>query len=141
MAFNNISELMKKLKSDVSSIANKELAEEIKEVVHEESLHIYDEYMPFVYQRRYDKDGFADEDNIVSEVAMLNNGVSIEVRNDTLANGDEQGQYLDTFIENGVYGWTNQPDARPFMKRSLERVRDERLVNNVIKFNLEKHGW
>lgn len=127
---------------DLFRVSDGELSEELKEVVHEESLYIYDEFDAKYYEDRYDNDGFGDENNIVSNTVLTpNSGINIEVRNDALANGDDEGEYLDVYIEDGIYKWNNHPDKRPFMERSIERVEREQIVENVLEYQLKKRGW
>src|SRR5574344_126552 len=79
---------IKQLREKILEQAKKGLEEskdEVKDIVHEESVRIYDEFeshAQFPYERRFDNNGFADEDNIkASGIKEKGNRVSYTVEN------------------------------------------------------------
>lgn len=138
MDFNNIDELFNDIKKTVSNNTIPKLTDKIEEVVQEESEYIYEEYTPYgsnKYNRTYD---FKDRKNIESSIVDLEEDITITVQNNSLAKGDDKGEFLDNYIENGIYGWSHKPPKRPFMERSAEKIQNEHIVEEVIKTTLNK---
>ena len=139
MDFDNLDLLLSDMYSTVDTEVTPKLAEEIETVVQEESEHIYDEFTPYgsnKYERTYD---FADRDNIQSNIVKVGNETIITTMNNSLAKGDEKGEYLDDIIENGErYGWSHKPPKRPVFERSIERIQGEQLVENIVKSTLSR---
>ena len=136
MDFDNLDLLFSDIYSTVDTEVTPKLAEEIETVVQEESEHIYDEFTPTQYVRTYD---FADRDNIQSNITKVGNETIITTMNNSLAKGDEKGEYLDDIIENGErYGWSHKPPKRPVFERSIERIQGEQLVENIVKSTLSR---
>lgn len=134
MDFDNLDLLFSDMYSTVDTEVTPKLAEEIETVVQEESEHIYDEFTPTQYVRTYD---FADRDNIQSNITKVGNETIITTMNNSLAKGDEEGEFLDDIIENGErYGWSHKPPKRPVFERSIERIQGEQLVENIVKSTL-----
>ena len=135
MDFDNINLLLSDLYSTVDTEVSPKLAEEVEIIVQEESEHIYDEFTPTQYNRTYD---FADRSNIQSDIVKVGNETIITTMNNSLAKGDEEGEYLDTIIEEGKYGWSHKPPKRPVFERSIERIQGEQLVDNIVKSTLSR---
>lgn len=110
---------------------------ELKEAVNQGSKQIYDEFEPMTYQRRYEEGGFGDTDNIDMEVEVTGNGVEVTLTNNTLANGDNEGEYLDYYIDNGIYEWNRKPPERHFMEYSKNIIEENDLIKKVIKKGLQ----
>ena len=132
---NSIEELKRVLSQEIAKSINN--SDELKEAVNQGSKQIYDEFEPMTYQRRYEEDGFGDPDNIHMEVNNTGNGVEIKITNDTLANGDNEGEYLDYYVDNGIYEWNRQPPERHFMEYSKNIIEENDLVKKVIKKGLQ----
>ena len=138
MDFNNIDELFNDVRKTISNNIIPKLAEEIEEVVQEESEHIYEEYTPYgsnKYNRTYD---FKDRKNIESSILNSQEDITITVQNNSLAKGDNKGEFLDNYIENGIYGWSHKPPKRPFMERSAEKIQNEHIVEEIVTTTLSK---
>ena len=115
--------------------------EKAKEIVHEESARIYEEFEPKLYERRNEDGGFQDFENIKAKLTSTTNTHTVEILNDTMFtthNGDEL--YLDYFIEEGIYDWNRQPPPRPFIERSQQRI-DDGEVTKVINNELRSRGY
>ena len=107
-------------------------------MVQEESEYIYEEYIPYgnnKYNRTYD---FKDRKNIESTIIDLQEDITITVQNNSLAKGDNKGEFLDNYIENGIYGWSHKPPKRPFMERSVEKIQNEHIVEEIVITTLSK---
>lgn len=119
---------------------------EVKDIVHEESVRIYDEFesqAQFPYERRFDNNGFADENNIqASDIKEKGNKLSYTVENTTMANGDNVGERLDYYIEEGIYEWDapELPDPRPFMENAKEEVEFNKTLQKYVKKSLKEIG-
>ena len=131
MDFNSIEALFVDFQSTIITDVVPKVENEVETVVQEESGHIYDEFTPTQYVRTFD---FEKRENIQS--TTINNGdeITITTMNNTLANGDEEGEFLDDIIENGErYGWSHKPPKRPVFKRSIERIKNEQVIEGAIR--------
>lgn len=135
MQVNSIEELKKILTQEIAKSINN--SNELKEAVNQGSKQIYDEFEPMTYQRRYEEGGFGDPDNIDMEVEVTGNGVEVTLTNNTLANGDDTGEYLDYYIDNGIYEWNRRPPERHFMEYSKNIIEENDLIKKVIKKGLQ----
>ena len=135
MQVNSIEELKQVLSQEIAKSINN--SDELKEAVNQGSKQIYDEFEPMTYQRRYEEGGFGDTDNIDMEVEVTGNGVEVTLTNNTLANGDNEGEYLDYYIDNGIYKWNRKPPERHFMEYSKNIIEENDLIKKVIKKGLQ----
>ena len=135
MQVNSIEELKQVLSQKISKAIFE--SDELKEAVNQGSKQIYDEFEPMTYQRRYEEGGFGDTDNIDMEVEVTGNGVEVTLTNNTLANGDNEGEYLDYYIDNGIYEWNRKPPERHFMEYSKNIIEENDLIKKVIKKGLQ----
>ena len=132
---NSIEELKRVLSQEIAKSINN--SDELKEAVNQGSKQIYDEFEPMTYQRRYENGGFGDPDNIDMEVEITGNGVEVKITNDTLAVGYNDGEYLDYYIDKGIYQTKNKPPERHFMEYSKNIIEENDLVKKVIKKGLQ----
>lgn len=132
---NSIEELKRVLYQEIAKSINN--SDELKEAVNQGSKQIYDEFEPMTYQRRYENGGFGDPDNIDMEVEITENGVEVKITNDTLAVGYNDGEYLDYYIDKGIYQTKNKPPERHFMEYSKNIIEENDLVKKVIKKGLQ----
>ena len=116
MQVNSIEELKQVLSQKIAKVIMED--HELKEAVNQGSKQIYDEFEPMTYQRRYENGGFGDPDNIDMEVEVTGNSVEVTLTNDTLAVGYNDGEYLDYYIDKGIYQTKNKPPERHFMEYS-----------------------
>ena len=135
MQVNSIEELKQILSQEIAKSINN--SDELKEAVNQGSKQIYDEFEPMTYQRRYEEGGFGDPDNIDMEVEITGNGVEVTLTNNTLANGDNEGEYLDYYIDNGIYEWNRKPPERHFMEYSKNIIEENDLIKKIIKKGLQ----
>lgn len=137
---NDIENILLELAKNVTRIADKKITDEVKEVYREETEFMYEEFQPIDYMRRYHNNGFGDENNWDVNVDVKNNGVELELINETKA--VKSSLRLDKIIEEGIYDWKGlNPEERPVYKRSSERIKSEQVVENVLESELKKIGY
>lgn len=100
---------------------------------------MYNSYDRTSYIPRYDKGGFLDEDNWESRVDETGDSFEYVMTNETLANGDNRGDRLDTYIEEGKYNWSRKPGKRPVYEWTQEEIDSSSEVENAIYKDLK--GW
>lgn len=98
---------------------------------------MYNSYDRTSYMPRYDKGGFLDEDNWESSVNELSDTFEYIITNETLANGDNKGDRLDTYIEEGKYNWSRKPGKRPVYEWTQEEIDSSNEVENAIYKDLK----
>ena len=98
---------------------------------------MYNSYDRTSYMPRYDKGGFLDEDNWESSVNELSDTFEYIITNETLANGDNKGDSLDTYIEEGKYNWSRKPGKRPVYEWTQEEIDSSNEVENAIYKDLK----
>lgn len=98
---------------------------------------MYNSYDRTSYMPRYDKGGFLDEDNWESSVDELSDTFEYIITNETLANGDNKGDRLDTYIEEGIYNWKRHPGKREIYSNTQEEIDSSNEVENAIYKDLK----
>lgn len=98
---------------------------------------MYNSYDRTSYIPRYDKGGFLDEDNWESRVDETGDSFEYVMTNETLANGDNRGDRLDTYIEEGKYNWSRKPGKRPVYEWTQEEIDSSSEVENAIYKDLK----
>lgn len=98
---------------------------------------MYDSYSPTYYKRRYDDKGFGDESNLESRVDETGDSFEYVMTNETLANGDNRGDRLDTYIEEGKYNWSRKPGKREVSKLTQQEIDSGNEVENTIYKDLK----
>ena len=136
--FDSIEDLAEYVLNDFKKVIETEGLEKVRDIETEEiQENVYDVYEPTYYKRRYENGGLKDRDNIVTEgVVVWKDGLEVQFTNDTMnAWGTD---YLDKFIEEGYKPkdsvW-NKP--RPFVKPTIDRLKSENVIENVLKDNLD----
>ena len=98
---------------------------------------MYNSYDRTSYIPRYDKGGFLDEDNWESRVDETGDSFEYVMTNKTLANGDNRGDRLDEYIEEGSYNWSRRPGGRPVYEWTQEEIDSSNEVENSIYKDLK----
>lgn len=98
---------------------------------------MYNSYDRTSYIPRYDKGGFLDEDNWESRVDETGDSFEYVMTNETLANGDNRGDRLDEYIEEGSYNWSRRPGERPVYEWTQEEIDSSNEVENAIYKDLK----
>ena len=138
------------LEDDLNDVILQEVVPIVEEVVHEKSTDIYDEYTPSgnnPYHRRYENNirgSFGDIEMINTQTIgnIKSGGIELITTNDSLARGDNEGEYLDDIIEGGDrYTWSHQPPARPFAERAIEELHESNKIENAIDRGMKSKGY
>ena len=98
---------------------------------------MYNSYDRTSYIPRYDKGGFLDEDNWESRVDETGDSFEYVMTNETLANGDNKGDRLDTYIEEGKYNWSRKPGKREVSKLTQQEIDSSDEIENAIYKDLK----
>lgn len=141
MDFNNIDEIYNYINdNEIPRLLSKTgdvVGDELEETIEDELYH--GDFEPNFYQRRYKNGGYGDRNNI--HVNYIKPGL-IEVVNESLANGDEKGNRLDSIIEYGEeYGWNRQPPPRPVFEITKDKLETNGLLEEVVTKELKKSGF
>lgn len=139
--YNDELELLSELQSDLMDIMAGEVDEVAKEVYENQVNYMYEEYDRTYYNPRYKNNGFADRDNWKSEVKKIGDIVEYTMENTTMANGDDKGNRLDQYIEQGRYGWRKHPGERPVYARTQNILDETSHVDMALEDGLSKKGW
>lgn len=140
--YEDIEELLADLSSDLVDIMSDEVDEVAKEIYENQVDYMYEEYDRTYYKPRYKSNGgFADKDNWNSEVKKIGDIVEYSMENTALANGDNKGDRLDQYIEEGEYEWRRYPNKRPVYSRTQEILDRTSHVEMAIDNGLSKRGW
>lgn len=98
---------------------------------------MYNSYDRTSYIPRYDKGGFLDEDNWESRVDETGDSFEYIMTNETLANGDNRGNRLDEYIEEGSYNWSRRPGERPVYEWTQDEIDSSNEIENAIYKDLK----
>lgn len=92
---------------------------------------VYGAFKPKVYKRRgFSNGGFGDPTNI----RTLNTRDGLIIEDVAKANGDDKGEDLAYYIENGIYGWKRKPPKRPIFEDTMNEV----MVTGVVRKSIEE---
>ena len=133
-------ELFADLENDLADIMASEVDKVVKEFYEEQVDHMYKEFKPEVYCRRYENGGFKDKDNWQSEVKNIKDTIEYTMENTTGTNGDDVGR-VDYYIENGIYGWKRRPPKRPVYGRTQNILDSTSTLDITIEDGFKKRGW
>lgn len=139
--YDDIDDLFADLEMDLIDIMSSEVDEVTKEVYENQVDYMYEEYDRTHYNPRYKNSGFADRSNWNSKVKKIGDIVEYSMENTTLANGDNKGDRLDKYIEEGRYNWKKYPEKRPIYSRTQEILDGTAHVEMAIGDGLSKRGW
>ena len=139
--YDSSDELFADLEMDLIDIMSGEVDEVAKEVYENQVDYMYEEYDRTYYNPRYKNNGFADRDNWKSEVKKIGDIVEYTMENTAMANGDDKGNRLDQYIEQGRYGWRKHPGERPIYARTQNILNETSHVDMALEDGLSKRGW
>ena len=109
----------------------------VKKIYKDNVKKMYNSYDRTSYMPRYDKGGFLDEDNWESRVDETGDSFEYVMTNETLANGDNRGDRLDTYIEEGKYNWSRKPGERPVYEWTQDEIDSSNEIENAIYKDLK----
>lgn len=130
-------ELFSDLEEELSTSMLTSVDKVVKKVYKRNVEKMYNSYDRTSYIPRYDKGGFLDEDNWESRVDETGDSFEYIMTNETLANGDNRGDRLDTYIEEAKYNWSRKPGKRPVYEWTQEEIDSSSEVENAIYKDLK----
>lgn len=125
-------ELFNDLKDELSTSMLTSVDKVVKKKYRDNVKKMYNSYNPTYHQRRYDNDGFLDEDNWQSSIDEMGDSFEYIMTNETLANGDDRGDRLDKYIEEGIYSWRRHPGKREVYFDTQNEIDSSNEVENAI---------
>lgn len=136
--YNNLDELFGDLENDITNSMLTSVDKAVKKVYKRNVDKMYNSYNPTYYQRRMENEGFGDKDNWQSSVDCAGDTFEYVMTNETLANGDNRGNRLDTYIEEGIYNWKRHPGKREVYSNSQDELDSSNEVENAIYKDLKE---
>lgn len=130
-------ELFSDLEEELSTSMLTSVDKVVKKVYKRNVDKMYDSYSPTSYKRRYDDKGFGDESNLESRVDETGDSFEYIMTNETLANGDNRGNRLDEYIEEGSYNWSRRPGERPVYEWTQDEIDSSNEIENAIYKDLK----
>lgn len=142
--------LLGDLQYDLIDVAYK-VADEMKNIEKEviEEV-VYSAYDPSFYERRMSNGGLSDKANMQEEIDLIQDGVSISVKNITTGNdkysnaeGYTDGYISDIIEEGSGYGYELDEyiGARPFQETTQSYIDLTDRVDKIVDKMLDKKGW
>lgn len=146
MTFYNLKDLTNYIQTQINNTLQDEVAESVKDTMLEAiDRVVYDRYDPSYYERRGDKGGLRDRDNIT--ILGIQNGIIAE--NTTLVNDDygapNTGQLLSPIIVSGqgyLFSGYRKPyeHRRDFVEETRSLLKKHDIVKQALKDGLSKRG-
>lgn len=137
-AYDDEFELFGDLKNDITNSMLTSVDKTVKKVYKRNVDKMYNSYNPTYYQRRMENEGFGDKDNWQSSLDCVGDTFEYVMTNETLANGDNRGDRLDTYIEEGIYNWKRHPGKREVYSNSQDELDSSNEVENAIYKDLKE---
>lgn len=131
-------ELFNDLEDDITNSMLTSVDKVVKKVYKCNVDKMYDSYNPTYYQRRMENGGFGDEDNWQSSIDCVGDTFEYVMTNETLANGDNRSDRLDTYIEEGIYNWKHHPEARSVYEWTQDELDSSNEIENTIYKDLKE---
>lgn len=155
--FNNIEDLQKYLQKRLSNIDfnSTNLKDVTADTMHDVIMdNVYDAFNPSEYERRGDKGGFSDTNNMVfTDVQASDGKIRLKFENITTGNDSMYGEEISDTIENGIknnwdnpevedeYGRINS-DPRPYVDDTIDELRyRENELTGALKKDLRNLGF
>lgn len=144
--FNNVEELRRALIKDLQEAVIKEVVKEMKDIEREViEERVYAVFSPKEYERRYDDGGLMDEENMLEEVSISKNDITVEITNLTQGNPRYRNFWngeIQELIETGSYMWNGQmPPPRPFIDEAQSVIDTTDRIDRAIERALSNLGW
>ena len=144
MDFNSIEALFADFQSTIITDVAPKVENEVETVVQEESEHSYEDYSPLNSDssryRRGESGSFADRENYRTEINQTGDEVVLTTYNDRISDCTcnyctSNETFLDYYVENGIAG-TTSINKKPVFERSIERIKNEQVVEGAIRSTL-----
>ena len=130
-------ELFSDLEEELTNSLLTSVDRKVKKIYKGNVKKMYNSYDRTSYIPRYDKGGFLDEDNWESRVDETGDSFEYIMTNETLANGDNRGNRLDEYIEEGSYNWSRRPGERPVYEWTQDEIDSSNEIENAIYKDLK----
>lgn len=133
--FSSLKEMEKYIEIQLQDTMEKEVAETVKDNMHEAiQTSVYGMYSPTYYHRRYDNGGLGDINKM--DITPIENG--IEIKDNAPLDNDRNDYALDDIIVNrGVLGY---PQGRDFYEATADRLNKNKEHIIALKNGLKKRG-
>lgn len=135
--YDDDTELFGDLEEAITSSLLTSVDKKVKKIYKGNVKKMYNSYDRTSYIPRYDKGGFLDEDNWESRVDETGDSFEYIMTNETLANGDNRGNRLDEYIEEGSYNWSRRPGERPVYEWTQDEIDSSNEIENAIYKDLK----
>ena len=133
--FSSLKEMEKYIETQLQNIMENEVAETVKDNMHEAiQTSVYDMYSPTYYTRRYDNGGLGDINKM--DVTPITNGIEVK-DNAPLDNGRNDYALDDIIVNRGVLGY---PQGRDFYESTADRLNQNKEHIIALKNGLKKRG-
>lgn len=148
--YDSISDFLKELKHDVKDVCEDVMVPIVEDVMHDKAVDIYNEYGNHEPNRHQLKESGSYGDKEMIEVEVYESGSDIVIRgvNNAKGRGFADGQYLDSFIEEGNYDyWFKMeegypaPPPRPAIQRAEDYFDNSNEFDERIIENLKGNGY
>ena len=144
--FDTIAELREALLKDMRNAVIKEVVKEMKDIEREViEERVYAVFSPKVYKRRYENGGLMDKENMLEEVSISKNDITVEITNLTQGNPTYRNFWdsdIQELIETGNYMWNGQmPPPRPFIDETQSVIDTTDRIDRAIERALSNLGW
>ena len=144
--FDNVEELRRALIKDLHEAVVKEVVKEMKDIEREViEERVYAVFSPKVYERRYEDGGLMDKENMLEEVSISKNDITVEITNLTQGNPTYRNFWdgeIQELIETGNYMWNGQmPPPRPFIDETQSVIDTTDRIDRAIERALSNLGW
>lgn len=142
--YNDIGYLINDLDEDLLSISYGAIREEVVNQIHDKIMYmytLYDNSFPNRYERGI-SGSFGDPNMIDVDIDITKHGICIEGVNKAMGNGENRGEYLDTYIYEGIYQFSREPvPKRPVMDWVMDYLESTDVIETLIETELKKRGY
>jgi hypothetical protein len=150
MIVNSLEELEKELSKRINIALGVDVADIVRDVMTDHIVQdVYEAYEPIGYERRYNKNGLLDPNNIIS---IIDGYGGLSVQNITLGNpyyirdgqsvkSKNSNLPITNVIETGEgYDTWKGSSPRPFMKNTHDDLKENHYHTKAMKSGLKKQG-
>lgn len=153
--YKTLEEAFKYLQNRIRDTLKDDVAKYVKEIESSTIQNVvYNEYEPYIYQRREDNGGLSDVNNMKSRVAKTPNGFVLTVKNTTSLSGMVNAKNLAELVEYGddngygeySYKYNRSKDAirylksRPFTEETTQYLIQSNSAERILKIGLQKRN-
>lgn len=145
-SYTSLSHLHRDLSKIIADVVLTDVRDEIVRIwLEHQAERVYDTYDPMRYERRADKGGLADPQNIETQISgAVTKELYVTLENITTGATDHVGKFINDLIE-GKQGFAGDPNLgmppRPYTEFAIEEIQKNpiRLQKAIIK-GFARHG-